>query len=67
MEPFDLSTSDLGVICYTTANTAGIYHRTVLAPGADLTEQPAQIVTLANGLWTAAVLAAYQASCAPRV
>jgi hypothetical protein len=37
------------------------YHRTSLTPGQDLTGQPAQVVAIANTVWTAEVIAAYQA------
>jgi hypothetical protein len=37
------------------------YHRTSLTPGQDLTGQPAQVVAIANTVWTAECIAAYQA------
>ena len=37
------------------------YHRTSLTPGQDLTGQPAQVVAIANTVWTDEVIAAYQA------
>jgi hypothetical protein len=37
------------------------YHRTSLAPGQDLTGQPANVVAICNVAWTEAVVAAYQA------
>jgi hypothetical protein len=37
------------------------YHRTSLTPGQDLTGQPANVVAIANTVWTAEVIAAYQA------
>ena len=37
------------------------YHRTSLAPGQDLTGQPAQVAAIANTVWTEEVVAAYQA------
>ena len=37
------------------------YHRSTLTPGQDLTGQPAQVVAIANTVWTDEVLAAYQA------
>ena len=37
------------------------YHRTSLTPAQDLTGQPAQVVAIANTVWTAEVIAAYQA------
>jgi hypothetical protein len=40
------------------------YHRTSLTPGQDLTGQPAQVVAIANTVWTAEVIAAYEAQIA---
>lgn len=37
------------------------YHRTSLTPGQNLTGQPANVVAIANTVWTPAVIAAYQA------
>jgi DNA-binding transcriptional LysR family regulator len=37
------------------------YHRSSLTPGQDLTGQPANVVAIANTVWTPAVIAAYQA------
>jgi DNA-binding transcriptional LysR family regulator len=37
------------------------YHRSSLAPGQDLTGQPASVVAICNTAWTPAVIAAYQA------
>jgi DNA-binding transcriptional LysR family regulator len=37
------------------------YHRTSLTPGQDLTGQPAQVVAIANTVWTPELIAAYQA------
>ena len=37
------------------------YHRTSLTPGQDLTGQPANVVAIANTVWTPEVIAAYQA------
>jgi hypothetical protein len=37
------------------------YHRTSLTPGQDLTGQPANVVAIANTVWTAECIAAYQA------
>jgi hypothetical protein len=36
------------------------YHRTSLTPGQDLTGQPANVVAIANTVWTSEVIAAYQ-------
>ena len=38
------------------------YHRTSLTPGQDLTGQPANVVAIANTVWTPEVIAAYQAA-----
>ena len=38
------------------------YHRHVLSPGADLANEDAKVVAIAQAAWTAEVLAAYQAS-----
>ena len=40
------------------------YHRSVFTPGADLTEAPAEVQAIADALWTAEVIAAYEASIA---
>jgi hypothetical protein len=37
------------------------YHRTSLAPEADLTGQPANVVAICNVAWTPEVIAAYKA------
>jgi hypothetical protein len=37
------------------------YHRTSLTPGQDLTGQPANVVAIANTVWTAECIAAYEA------
>ena len=37
------------------------YHRTSLAPEADLTSVPANVVAICNAAWTPEVIAAYQA------
>jgi hypothetical protein len=42
------------------------YHRSSLTPGQDLTGQPAQVVAIANTVWTDEVIAAYQAEQAER-
>jgi hypothetical protein len=38
------------------------YHRTSLTPGQDLTGQPANVVAIANTVWTSAVVDAYNAA-----
>jgi hypothetical protein len=40
------------------------YHRSSLTPGQDLTGQPANVVAIANTVWTSDVIAAYQAQIA---
>lgn len=40
------------------------YHRTSLAPGQDITGQPAQVVAIAQVAWTPEVIAAYEAQVA---
>jgi DNA-binding transcriptional LysR family regulator len=37
------------------------YHRSSLTPGQDLTGVPANVVAIANTVWTPEVIAAYQA------
>ena len=37
------------------------FHRYVLSPDADLTDQPADVVSLSNIFWTDEIKAAYQA------
>ena len=37
------------------------YHRTSLAPEADLTGQPVNVVAICNAAWTPEVIAAYKA------
>jgi len=41
-----------------------MYHRYVLAPGDDLANQPEQIISVANAVWTPEVISAYQAMLA---
>ena len=43
------------------------YHRTSLAPEADLTGVPANVVAICNVAWTPEVIAAYQAQQAASV
>ena len=38
------------------------YHRTSLTPAQDLTGVPANVVAICNTVWTAEVIAAYQAT-----
>ena len=41
---------------------AATYHRHVLSPGDDLTDQDPRVVAIAEATWTEEVIAAYQAS-----
>lgn len=43
---------------------AKTYHRHVLVPGDDLSEQDPKVVAVATAVWTPEVVAAYQASVA---
>jgi hypothetical protein len=43
------------------AEIAHTYHRWVLAPEADLTGQPVNVVAICNAAWTPEVIAAYKA------
>jgi hypothetical protein len=38
------------------------YHRSSLIPGQDMTGVPANVVAICNTVWTAEVIAAYQAA-----
>ena len=38
------------------------FHRYVLAPGSDLTDQPSEVVAVANAVWTQEIIDAYTAS-----
>ena len=40
---------------------AQTYHRSSLAPASDLTDVPANVVAIANTVWTTDVVTAYQA------
>ena len=42
------------------------YHRSSLTPGQDLTGVPANVVAICNTVWTADVVAAYEAAQAER-
>jgi hypothetical protein len=41
---------------------ARTFHRHVLAPGADVTNEDPKVQAIANAVWTEEVIAAYQAS-----
>jgi len=43
---------------------ASTYRRYCLTPGSDLTGQPAQVVAIANAVWTPAAIAAYASQTA---
>jgi hypothetical protein len=43
------------------AEIAHTYHRWVFAPGADVSEMPANVVAICNAAWTPEVIAAYEA------
>ena len=40
------------------------FHRHVLTPGADLTDQEPKVVAIANAVWTPEVVSAYEAQMA---
>ena len=40
------------------------YHRWSFAPGSDVSDQPANVQTIASAAWTPAVIAAYEAQLA---
>mgnify|MGYP001337446212 FL=1 len=40
------------------------YHRHVVVPGQDVSDQPAEVQAIAAALWTSEVIAAYNASIA---
>jgi hypothetical protein len=44
---------------------ATTFRRYCLAPGSDLTGQPEQVVAIANAIWTAKVIEAYNATLQP--
>lgn len=61
MEIFNLETSALGCILYSTeGETPGSVHRVSLFPGQSLDGQPQEVVNLAMVTWTPAVIATYQ-------
>ena len=43
---------------------AKTYHRHVVAPGEDISNEDAKVQAIANAIWTAEVIAAYQAAIA---
>jgi archaellum component FlaF (FlaF/FlaG flagellin family) len=43
---------------------AQTYHRSSLAPGQDLTDQPANVAAICNAAWTPEVIAAYKVQVA---
>ena len=40
------------------------YHRHIVSPGQDISNEDAKVQAIANAIWTAEVIAAYQASIA---
>jgi len=40
------------------------YHRSVVVPGQNVSDQPAEVQAIAAALWTGEVIAAYQAAAA---
>jgi hypothetical protein len=46
---------------------AATYHRHVLLPGDDLTDQDSRVVSIAEATWTEEVIAAYQTSLASSI
>lgn len=50
------------VILKDDVEVARSYHRHVVVPGADLSEECAEVNAVADALWTADVISAYQAS-----
>lgn len=46
------------------AELARSYHRHAVHPGDDVSNEPQEVQDIANALWTAEVIAAYQASIA---
>ena len=44
---------------------ASTFRRYCLPPGSDLSGQPAQVVAVANAIWTRQVIAAYNATLKP--
>lgn len=49
------------------AELSKTYHRSSLIPGQDLTGIPANVAAICNTVWTAEVIAAYQAQVAQAV
>ena len=41
------------------------FHRHVVAPGADITNEDPKVQAIANAIWTEEIIAAYSASIAP--
>ena len=67
-----ITVSENGIVLYREATrilkddveVSKTYHRSSLAPNADLTGIPANVVAICNVAWTAEVVAAYQAQIA---
>lgn len=43
------------------------YHRSTLAPGQDISDQPANVVAICNAAWTQEVIDAYNAQVAAQI
>ena len=50
----------------TDENKATSFHRHVLSPGADISNEAPEVQAVCNAVWTAEVIAAYQAFVAER-
>jgi len=65
-----ITVTDNGIVLYREATRimedgvqlSQTYHRSSLTPAQDLTGVPANVVAICNTVWTAEVVAAYQAS-----
>ena len=65
-----ITVSENGIVMYREATRimedgnqiSQTYHRSSLTPGQDLTGIPANVVAICNVVWTADVIAAYQAA-----
>ena len=71
-ELLEITVASSGVVYYEQANKiiedgveiSRAHHRTVLNPGQDLTDQPANVVAICNVAWTQEVIDAYNAQIA---
>lgn len=63
-----ITVSENGVVSYRTVTSVfedggflnKSYHRTTLAPGQDLTGEPAKVQAVCSAIWTPGVITAYQ-------